>query len=316
MGDELTDIHIELDLEDGVLLGHILSAVDDVSDYIPKVYDSSFTLYACADDDYIVDAADISAFTAGSTCTIAQTTLTPARNVTVKFTDADNSITAFTLTVVGKDIRGTAQTEVFTWANGLVQEGEMLFSYITSVTATAITGNSTADTLDIGFGKWVHKGLSLPSVGVTTFLDLLTCRDNYGQEYFKDLVGIQAIEYPVTTDTSGRPNYRNVSLNGTIADISYTSALEATYSIRVLWSGKHKLTFDSSTIPAYLEDAVILGAMAHAFSALGSRKIDMVNIGGAVPSQLRDIGLIKKEEFEKKLKGKKPVKILKSYTTE
>lgn len=316
MRDELTNVNLELDLEDGEIIGHLFTAIDDVSEYIPKLYNDTFTLYACADDDYIVDATDISAWTAGSTATIAQTTLTPARNVTIKFTDADNSITAFTLTVVGKDIRGTAQTETFTWANGLVQEGEMLFSYITSVTGTAITGNSTADTLDVGFGKMVHKGFSLAPVGITTFLDLSTCRDDYGMEYFKDLIGIRAVEYEVTTATSGWPNYRNFALNGDIVDIKYGSELTATYSIRLEWVGKYKLAFDMSNIPSSLEETIILGALSNAFSSIGSRKIDMVNIGGAVSGQIRDISLIKKQEFEKKIKGKKPVRINKSFSTE
>jgi hypothetical protein len=317
MRDELTDVNVELDLEDGEIIGHVLSAVDDVSDRIPKASDDTLTLYACADDDYIVDAQSVAAWTAGSTATLASTvTLSPARNITIKFTDADFSITAFTLTVVGKDYRGTAQTEVFYWAGGLVQEGEMLFSSITSVTGTAITGNSTGDTLDIGFGKWVHKGLSLRPSGPTTMLDLSTCRDNYGQEYFKDLMSINAIEYEVNTETSGEANFRNFGMLGDIVQILYNSELEATETIRIEWMGKHKLTFDSSTLPANLEETVVLGALAHAFSSLGSRKIDMVNIGGAVAGQIRDIALIKRQEFDKKLRGKQPVRINKSYSRE
>ena len=316
MRDELTNANVELDLEDGEVIGHILSAVDDISDRIPKSYDDTLTIYACADEDYIVDAQSVAAWTAGSTAVLTNTALSPARNITIKFTDANFSITAFTLTVVGKDYRGTSQTEIFYWAGGLVQEGEMLFSTITSVTGTAITGNGTGDTLDVGFGKWVHKGLSLRPSGPTTMLDLTTCRDDYGQEYFKDLMSINAVEYTINTETSGEANYRNFGASGDILKIRYDSELEADENIRLEWLGKHKLTFDSSTIPANLEETVVTGALAHAFSSVGSRKIDMVNIGGAVAGQIRDIALIKRQEFEKKLRGKQPVRINKSFSTE
>ena len=316
MRDELTNVNVELDLEDGEIIGHINSAVDDISDRIPKMYDVTLPIYACADDDYIVDAQDISAWTAGSTATLTNTALAPARNITIKFTDANYSITAFTLTVVGKDYRGTAQTEIFYWAGGLIQEGEKLFSSITSVTGTAITGNGAADTLDVGFGKWVHKGFSLRPSGPTTMLDLTTCRDDYGQEYFKDLMSINAIEYEINTETSGTVNYRNFGMLGDIVNILYGSAIESSKNLRMEWMGKHKVTFESSTIPANLEETVIIGALAHAFSSLGSRKIDMVNIGGAVAGQIRDIALIKRQEFDKKLRGKQPVRINKSYSTE
>lgn len=316
MRDELTDVNVELDLEDGEIIGHILSAVDDISDVIPEIYDDTFTLYAAPDDDYIVDGQDISAWIAGSTATLTNTSLSPAKNVTIKFTDANFSITAFTLTVAGTDYRGTAQTEVFYWAGGLSQTGKKLFSTITSVTGTAITGNAAGDTLDVGFGKWVHKGISLRSSGTTRKVDLTTCRDDYGQEYFKDLIGIRAVEYEVSTAVDDEPNYRNFGINGDTLTLLYDNELTSSQSLRIEWAGKHKLTFDSSTIPAQLEETVVLGALAHAFSSLGSRKIDMVNIGGAVAGQLRDIALIKRQEFEKKLKGKKPVRIFHSYSTE
>lgn len=311
MRDELTDTNIELDLEDGEIAGHILSAVDDVSQLIPYIHEDILTLYESANDDYFVESEDISAWTGGETATLVETKVSPARNITIKITDEDLGITSFTLTVVGKDRRGTAQTEVFYWAGGLEQESESLWSAITSVTMTAISG--TGDTLSVGFGKRVHKGISLQPIGPTVRLDITTCRDDYGQEYFKDLLGFREVGYPATsTDLS----LRNFTLFGGILRVGYNYELTAGDSILLGWAGRHILTFDSTSLPAYLEEVVLLGAVAHAFSSVGSRKIDMVNIGGAVPSQLRDISLIKRQEFDRKLRSLKPVRINKIYSVE
>lgn len=316
MRDELTNANVELELEDGEIAGHVLTAVDDVSALIPKVYDDTIALYAAADDDYLVDDEDISAFTDTDALTLLYNSLAPARNITFDVTDTDNSITEFTFTLVGKDVNGTAQTEIFHWYDGLSQKSELLWSYMTSATFTTIAGVGEDDTIKLGYGPYIYNGLTIRLSGPTTVLDLSTYRDRYGQEYFKDMIGVREVEYPINTGSSGAMNMRNFSLDEPFLNIRYSSGLTASSNIRIKWAGKHKVTFDTSTIPARLEEIVVLGAVAHAFSSMGSRKIDMVNIGAAVPGQLRDIAMIKSAEFEKKLRAAKPVRVNQSYSME
>lgn len=313
MKDELTSDLQDLALEDGELIGHIQTALDEISRAVPKKNSSLLSVYAAPDDDYIVDAASIAAWTAGSTATRTNSTLTPARNLTIKVTDANYSITALTLTVVGTML-GAAQTEIFYLAGGLIQEGTKLFETITSVTGTAITGNGAADTLDVGFGKMVYNGLSLPEVGPTSYLDLSACRDKYGMAYFKNILGVPGVEYPVNTATSGKRNRRNSTLSGDILELWYDSEITTSYQVRIDWDSKYNLDFTSTNVPEYLEEILIAGATASAFIALGDSKVNTVTLGAAVSGQFKDTGLTKMQLFKRDLANQIPPTINKSYS--
>lgn len=83
------------------------------------------------------------------------------RNVVINFTDADASISAFQVDVVGTAPDGSATAEQFLFAGGLDQTGSVIHAKITSVTVTSITGNAAADTLDLGYGDKV--GVPVPA---------------------------------------------------------------------------------------------------------------------------------------------------------
>jgi len=107
---------------------------------------------------HVVAAEDLTA-AAPITCTIAAQPDVP-RNVTITITDANTSITAFQITVAGIDGKGRSVSEVFTFAGGLTQTGNIAFATITSVTVDSITGADAGDVLDVGIGS--KLGLSNP----------------------------------------------------------------------------------------------------------------------------------------------------------
>lgn len=86
------------------------------------------------------------------TCTIAAQPDVP-RNIKIAITDADTSITAFQITVSGKDAKGNSVSEQFTQAGGLTQVGSIAFATISSVIVNSITGAGDGDVLNVGIGS-------------------------------------------------------------------------------------------------------------------------------------------------------------------
>ena len=267
-------------------------------------------IYAAPDEDYIVNTQNITAWTSSSTATLTNTTLTPARNLTIKVTDANYSITAFTLTIVGT-LRGVTQTEIFYLAGGLVQEGVKLFESITSVTGTVITGNGTDDTLDVGFGKLVYNGLSLPASGLTPLLDMSNCSDIYGMPLFEDAIEFYRADYPVT---NGVNYWRNVVQRGNTLEILYDSPIEAGQSICIDWGKKHTLTMDSVTVPTSLKELLIEGAVGYGLRELGNLYINKITDGVSVGALWHNNGLMHLQQFKAGVKSRIPTGGTQSYS--
>ena len=316
LGDEAVSADVILKYtDDGGIIGCLQKASDYLSSVLPDIKQETFTVYECADDDYYVDAEDISSWAGTETCTLTGEDPDVARNVRITITDADYSITAFTLTVAGKDYRGTAQTEVFYWAGGLIQEGEKLFTSITSVTNTTMTGNSTADTLDVGFGKRCYKAFSLPyDSGITTFLDLATCRDAYGLPYFDNAVDFYRAEFDVSTDNSGARNWHNVILRGDELEVLCDDEIEADDTIRIEWGKKHTLNMDSVTVPERLKELLIEGAVGYALRELGELHINRITDGVSVGAMWHNNGLIQISQFKQAVRARVPSGIRQSYS--
>lgn len=87
----------------------------------------------------------------------ASSPVSPAhpRNVVLTITDANASISAIDITVLGTNARGEVTSENFTFASftTLVATGSVAFATITSVTINSCTGGASIDKLDMGFGK-------------------------------------------------------------------------------------------------------------------------------------------------------------------
>lgn len=111
---------------------------------------------------HVVAAADLTQVTPIA-CVIANQPDVP-RNVTIAITDGDVSISAFTITVQGRNAKGYPVSEVFAFAGGLTQTGNAAYSVISYITVNSITGAGAGDVLNIGIGS--KLGLSFPVSGV------------------------------------------------------------------------------------------------------------------------------------------------------
>lgn len=100
-----------------------------------------------ADNDRIVVSATI----ANGAQTIAAQPDCP-RNITITVTDANASISAGTVTVVGTDSKGRSVQEVLTFPT-LTLTGTKIFASITSVTVSGLVGNGVGDTIIVGVGN-------------------------------------------------------------------------------------------------------------------------------------------------------------------
>jgi hypothetical protein len=116
---------------------------------------------AAAAADNAGDQLDIEAAAGGETVANLVQPDVP-RNLKITVTDSGVEVSAFQIDVVGTAPDGTAATEQFVFAGGLVQEGSVIFAKLTSVTLTSITETgATAKTLDVG---WQNKlGIPVPA---------------------------------------------------------------------------------------------------------------------------------------------------------
>jgi hypothetical protein len=158
-----TDLKMTLNSEISTAEGTrcIERAVDVLSRKIPREYvyehtwiesvvDDSFTTPAATDTDKIVAAWDISAVVAGNTATLATKWMDVPRPVKLTITDANDSITSFTLIVKGTDGEGKYVEERFYRRGGKTQTGKIYFYTITEVEMNAISGNGAGDVLNLG----------------------------------------------------------------------------------------------------------------------------------------------------------------------
>lgn len=95
------------------------------------------------------------------------------RNVVINFTDANASISAFTVTVTGLAPDGTAAVEAFVFGGGLDQNGSVVFASITTIVITDLAGHGAGDLLDIGHG--VKIGVVLPAGSTSLSILKLKC---------------------------------------------------------------------------------------------------------------------------------------------
>jgi hypothetical protein len=117
---------------------------------------------AAADDDYLVDDADISAAVVGDalTLTAAADGLLPwPDKITVKVTDASGTNLSLTVKLVGLSATGELQSESLT-ANGTPTVGTSakVYSQLISATITAIANKAASDKANIGFAG-IRMGL-------------------------------------------------------------------------------------------------------------------------------------------------------------
>jgi len=90
------------------------------------------------------------------------------RCITITVTDSGVEISAFQIDIVGKAPDGSAATDQFLFAGGLVQVGTTVFAELTSITVTSITETgATAKTLDAGWNTSIGVPVPAGSTGLT-----------------------------------------------------------------------------------------------------------------------------------------------------
>lgn len=114
---------------------------------ITLVLSQMLGLPVLADVDRIVTSIDI----ANGAQVIAAQPDVP-RSLTVTVTDANASITAGTVTIVGTDPQGRTVTEVLTLPT-LTLTGTKIFASVTSVTVASLAGAAAGDTITVGVGN-------------------------------------------------------------------------------------------------------------------------------------------------------------------
>ena len=143
-------------------------AVADLSRMLPleKVYEKSlqftitgeaFTSPKTTDIDYIVAAQTFNGKVAGDTFTLTTNVIDHPRVVTILVTDADASLTNFTIIVKGTDAKGKAIEETFHFGSGLSQTGKKEFKTVKEVKLDQVAGTPGAgDVLDVGIGVFTN----------------------------------------------------------------------------------------------------------------------------------------------------------------
>lgn len=92
-----------------------------------------------------------------------------ARNLVYAITDADTSIDAFTLVIVGTDQFGNPISDTFTFADGLTGSTTQAYMTFTSATLSDMNGaTETDDVIDIGEGVLIALGQDLGDNGADT----------------------------------------------------------------------------------------------------------------------------------------------------
>lgn len=120
---------------------------------LTKLREMGFTFFLGAPELADVDqVVDDQALADGALVIAAQ--LDVPRNLTYALTDGNDSASGV-VTVVGKDMLGRAVSEVWTITAGVskAMTGTIVFASITSVTASACSGNEGGDLVNIGCGN-------------------------------------------------------------------------------------------------------------------------------------------------------------------
>lgn len=136
----------------------VLSTTDDPYANVVE----HFNKILAVDLDYIVAAEDLSA-AKPLTCTLAHQPDVP-RTFQITFSHGAN-ISAFNVTIIGRDAKGDTKTKTYTQADGWTIWTDIAFATVTSIIVNSITGTGVGETLNVGI--WGHIGLNnkLAAVG-------------------------------------------------------------------------------------------------------------------------------------------------------
>jgi len=292
-------------MSNGEIAGCIEAAVHRLSEKQPCRKEILVRRALPLDDDWIVDAEDISAFVDGDTCTIANQPDT-TRNVTIAITDADTSITDFQIDITGLNEDGEDVTESFLFASGLTQTGEEYFMSISSVEVVTIAGNGAGDVLDVGVGVDVDgsRQIKLSAVNVSGSLVDLT-----GEPY--NLIKVTSAEYPISLPFRAYRNVRHITDD--IIEVLYDDDLEYDDPVRLFYQALHTLNAQESTLNAAQAELVCVGATGYACERLATSFANRANVGMGAPERYLNIAYGLQSKFEQRLSSSQPVGVVELY---
>ena len=264
---------------DGQIVGSINTILAQINTRFPLIKHTPFRRALTADPDYIVDNETLLGITPPTACTIAHQPDVP-RNITIQITDANGSISAFQIDVTGTDENDEAVTEQFLFSGGLSQVGTELFKGNVAVTVTSIAGNGAGDVLDVGIGSSLMgntRSFNLTAVvieGVSTnILPQVLEIENVEFEAWQDPPEIHDVFWTqgdpiVTIDCDGTPEYNELMI--------------------LNWRTIHTLNSETSTLPEWIEQALIMGAAGDCLANLSQSLHNAVNLGGGRASSAID----------------------------
>tara|TARA_Y100000310_G_scaffold345865_1_gene471891 strand:- start:32926 stop:35355 length:2430 start_codon:yes stop_codon:yes gene_type:complete len=177
------------------------------------------------DVDLLVDNQSLQNMVAGDTFTLASGSIGTAspRVVTVLITDANESITNFTIIVKGIGSDDKAIEESFHFGNGLDQTGIKEFKAVHEVELDQISGTLDAgDVLDIGIGVYTDVWVQLTNKPI-----------KYNSEVVRDYSAAATLRVRDTDYVIDYANGRLKAISG--GDITAADTINVTYTIGQLW---------------------------------------------------------------------------------
>ena len=146
----------------------------------------------------LITQLSLTAIADGAQAVVAAQPKTP-RNLKLTITDGNVSISAYSITAVGKAPNGETISETFTFADGLTPAGSKIFASLTSVTVNSIVGDGASDTLDVGMGAKLGVPVPLGATGLV----------------ITKLISDGTIEAPSATDQTNNSFTPTTAPNGT-----------------------------------------------------------------------------------------------------
>lgn len=208
---------------------------------------------------------DVSAVSGSATMSNIRQPAAPSV-VRISFTDLNNSITAFNVTVAGTDSMGASISETFQFSGGLVQTGTRMFASVTSVTLNSITGAGAGDTLDFFYGDgsnpltgdanlemWLYEVPALAPVDLSQGAEIAPVDLAAGS--FTQLTNTPASSQPVEGNITQQPQIASDNIDPSISD---NGGYTAFVSNRDLVAGGNAAPQDNPEIFVYVRDSATM----------------------------------------------------------
>lgn len=167
------------------------------------------TSFPVADDDYLVVAETLGA---AGFLTLAASTITPPRYVTITSTGDDTGVT---FTITGTGPHGETQTEDVTGGNAGAVTSTKTFATVTSIYADGATdGDVEVGVAQSGYSQWIPLDIYTPNQ-VTTISATVSGTINYSIQYTNENPFDHSFTHQVVAHPASGGAFTNASTNQT-----------------------------------------------------------------------------------------------------